>query len=75
MSDLYDHRFSIQAWHRLGLVGLSTWKHEGEIAECDSAEAVGVALLTLTEDGEFHLRRKAAVWDREEGVYVGGIPW
>lgn len=66
------HRFTIQAWKR----GPGTiWIHEGTIAECDDPEAVGVALVTLTADGEFSNDRKAAVWDRDKLVYVGGPPW
>lgn len=66
-------RFVIQAWQRDRAV--STWKREGDVAECNVPEAVGVALVTLTDDGEWTDDRKAAVWDREEGRYLGGPPW
>ena len=70
----YEHRFSIQRWVRR----VAVWRYDSEIAEADTAEAVGVALLTLTADGEFEdagVRVKAAVWDRRDDRYVGGNPW
>lgn len=83
-----EHRFAIQAWipdaRYLGTMSGKPvgWKKQSDVAECDTAESVGCALLQLTEDGEFyqhdsirHEARKAAVWDRLERRYVGGPPW
>lgn len=65
-------RFEIQAWTRERGKGA----YLGPIATCASAEAVGVALVTLTADGECDGgERRLAVWDREREEYVGGPPW
>jgi len=64
-------RFEIQAWTRERGKG----SYLGPVATCSSAEAVGVALVTLTADGECEGDRRLAVWDRESSAYVGGPPW
>lgn len=63
--------FKVQAWTRTP----GGWEMECEICETYSKEGVGVALATLTEDGEFHDGRKAAVWDAVNERYLGGPPW
>jgi hypothetical protein len=66
-------RYVIQAWERTHVS--DRWTRGTDIAECAYASGVGVALETLTDDGEFHDLRKAAVWDRAELRYLGGPPW
>jgi hypothetical protein len=67
-------RFGIQVWAR-DPEQRGRWTRESDLAECDSAEAVGVALVTLADDGEWCDDRKAAVWDRRDCRYIGGPPW
>lgn len=71
MSEL---RFSIQAWELAPGAG-RRWGYAGDVAECDTAEELGVALVTLAADGEWSDTRRAGVWDRREDRYVTGGPW